>query len=213
MVKSVSTTVQGSIMGQRRESIYYKHKRINEDGEIQSELIRLAGLHLNWGFGLLYAKVHLQGRLWNKKRVYRNYKVLNLNLRSPEKRKKIKRANPNTIAAETVNEGWSLDFLSDDVIDEKKTRILSVMAAATADEYSRKCLLIDAKKTYKAKALVESLKNLSQTYGTPKYIRCDNGPELISNQLAKFCKNNNIEIRFSQRQRPTVRKTNAAWAC
>jgi putative transposase len=77
--------------------------------------------------------------------------------------------------------------LSDDVVDEKKTRILM-------DEYSRKCLLIDAKKNYKAKALVESLKNLIDTYSKPKYIRCDNGPELISKQLAKFCKKNDIEI-------------------
>jgi putative transposase len=157
----------------------------------------LASSHSNWGFGLIYGKIRLEGYLWNKKRVYRNYKALNLNLRNPEKRKKIKRSNPNTIAAKAVNEGWSLDFLSDDVVDEKKTRILNVM-----DEYSRKCLLIDAKKTYKAKALVESLKNLTESYGTPKYIRCDNGPELISNQLAKFCKKNNIEIRFSQPGKP-----------
>lgn len=158
---------------------------------------RLAGLHINWGFGLMNGKMRLEGHIWNKKRIYRNYKALNLNLRSPAKRKKIKRANPDTIATKTVNGGWSIDFLSDDVVDEKKTRILNVM-----DECSRKCLLIDAKKTYKAKALVESLKNLTETLGTPQYIRCDNGPELISNQLAKFCKKNNIEIRFSQPGKP-----------
>lgn len=122
--------------------------------------------------------------------VYRNYKALELNLRVPQKRKKIKRDNPNTIAAKQVNEGWSLDFLSDDVVAENKTRILNVMAAAAADEYSRKCLLVDAKRTYKAKALVESLKYLVQTYGCPRYIRCDNGPELVSKQMEKFCKKN-----------------------
>ena len=105
------------------------------------------------------------------------------------KTKEIKRENLNTIAVKAVNEGWSLDFLSDDVMDEKKTRILNVM-----DEYSRKCLLIDTKKTYNAKALVESLKNLIDTYSKPQYIRCDNGPELISKQLAIFCKKNKIEI-------------------
>jgi putative transposase len=153
-------------------------------------------------FGLMYGKLQLEGYKWGKKLVYRNYQALELNLRSPQKRKKIKRDNPNNIAAKTVNEGWSLDFLSDDVVDEKKTRILNVMAAAAADEYSRKCLLIDAKKTYKAKALIESLKNLIDTYGKPKYIRCDNGPELISKQLDKFCKKNSIEIRFTQPGKP-----------
>jgi hypothetical protein len=36
--------------------------------------------------------------------VYRNYKALELNLRVPQKRKKLKRDNPNTIAAKEVNE-------------------------------------------------------------------------------------------------------------
>ena len=184
-------------MGQRRQSFYYKYKRVDEDELIQGELKRLSIHHVNWGFGLMYGKLRLEGRLWGRKLVYRNYQALELNLRSPQKRKKIKRDNPNNIAAKTVNEGWSLDFLSDDVVDEKKTRILNVM-----DEYSRKCLLIDAKKTYKAKALIESLKNLIDTYGKPKYIRCDNGPELISKQLDKFCKKNIIEIRFTQPGKP-----------
>ena len=137
----------------------------------------------------MYGKLRLEGYIRGKKLVYRNYQALQLNLRSPQKRKKIKRENLNTIAVKAVNEGWSLDFLSDDVMDEKKTRILNVM-----DEYSRKCLLIDTKKTYNAKALVESLKNLIDTYSKPQYIRCDNGPELISKQLAIFCKKNKIEI-------------------
>ena len=131
----------------------------------------------------MYGKLRLEGYIRGKKLVYRNYQALQLNLRSPQKRKKIKRENLNTIAVKAVNEGWSLDFLSDDVMDEKKTRILNVM-----DEYSRKCLLIDTKKTYNAKALVESLKNLIDTYSKPQYIRCDNAPELIGKQLAIFCK-------------------------
>lgn len=184
-------------MGQRRETLYYKHKRVNEDEQILSELKRLSGLYVNWGFGLIHGKLRLEGHKWGKKLVYRNYKALELNLRVPQKRKKIKRDNPNTIAAKEVNEGWSLDFLSDDVVAENKTRILNVM-----DEYSRKCLFVDAKRTYKAKALVESLKYLVQTYGCPRYIRCDNGPELVSKQMEKFCKTNQIEIRFTQPGKP-----------
>ena len=97
-------------MGQRRQSLYYKHKRVNDDELIQSDLKRLSLLQVNWGFGLMYGKLRLEGRIWGKKLVYRNYQTLKLNLRSPQKRKKIKRDNPNNIAAKTVNEGWSLDF-------------------------------------------------------------------------------------------------------
>ncbi len=203
MVSAISQKLKQSIrrtcrvLGQRRETMYYKHKRVNEDEQIQAELKQLSILHVNWGFGLLYGTLRLEGRTWGKKLVYRNYKRLKLNLRVPQKRKKIKRDNPNTLAAKKVNQGWSLDFLSDDVVAENKTRILNVM-----DEYSRKCLLVDAKSSYKSKALVVSLKHLIDTYGKPQYIRCDNGPELLSKQMEKFCKNNQIEIRFTQPGKP-----------
>lgn len=202
-MREVSVQFGGSIrrtsrvLGQRRASLYYHHKRVNEDCQIQAELTRLAGEHINWGLGLMYGKIRLEGHLWNRKRVYRNYKALNINLRKPVKRKKIKRDNPGTLAATCINEGWSIDFLSDTVVEDKKTRILGVM-----DECSRKCLLIDAEKTYKAKALVASLKQLTIDYGKPKYIRCDNGPELISKQLEKFCAKNRIELKFIQPGKP-----------
>jgi len=86
---------------------------VNQDSQIQAELTRLVGEHINWGLGLLYGKIRLEGHLWNRKRVYRNYKALNLHLRKPVKRKKIKRDNPGTLAATCINEGWSIDFLSD----------------------------------------------------------------------------------------------------
>lgn len=70
------------------------------------------------------------------------------------------------------------------------------------DEYSRKCLLADAKRTYKAKELVASLENPVATYGKPEYMRCDNGPEPVSRKMAKFGKKHGIEIRFTQPGKP-----------
>jgi putative transposase len=36
----------------------------------------------------------------------------------------------------------------------------------------------------------------------PKYIRCDNGPKLISKQLEKFCVKHAIELSFIQPRKP-----------
>lgn len=64
------------VSGQRRQSLYYKRKRLNEDELIQGELNRLSILQVNWGFGLMYGKLRLEGSIWGKKLVYRNYQTI-----------------------------------------------------------------------------------------------------------------------------------------
>jgi len=165
LVKTVATEQQASlrrvcrIVGQRRATVYAKPKRVNQDTIIGQQLNTLTTKYLNWGFGLLFGYLRLAGKAWNHKRVYRVYKAIGLHLRTPIKRKKIKRDNLNTLAANAVSQGWSLDFLSDEVIAEKKTRILNVM-----DEYSRKCLVVVALKTFKARQLVAYLEQIDGGY-------------------------------------------------
>lgn len=64
---------------------------------------------------------------------------------------------------------------------EKKTRILNVL-----DEYGRKCLLVVAQGGFKAKKLVGYLEQVVGAYGKSEYIRCDNGPKMISVVITKF---------------------------
>jgi putative transposase len=96
--------------------LYYIHKRKNEDKEIVNMLKMKAIEQPNWGFLLLFHWCRNQGRIWNKKRVYRVYKSENLHLRKPQTRKKIKRVALNLLAAEQINQGWSMDFLSDTLL-------------------------------------------------------------------------------------------------
>lgn len=153
----------------------------------------------SWGFRLVFYWCKNQGKRWNKKRVYQLYKSEKLNLRKPKARKKIKRAAINPLPAEQINQGWSMDFLSDVLLsNEKKVRILNVL-----DECSRKVLLAFAATSIKSRKLVKLLQELIIQKGKPAYLRCDNGPEFISRALKKFAEENGIEIRFSQPGKPT----------
>lgn len=153
----------------------------------------------NWGFRLLFHWCRNQGEKWNKKRGYRIYKVEKLNLRTPKVRTKIKRVAINPLPAEKINQGWSMDFLSDVLLSgEHKVRILNVL-----DECSRKVLLSFAAISIKARKLVKLLQELITQKGKPAYIRCDNGLEFISQVLERFAEENGIEIRFSQLGKPT----------
>lgn len=115
------------VLGQRRPSIYDVPKQLNESTAIELKLVDLKQRYANSGFGLMYSKLRLEGFRWGRNRVSKHYKSLNLNLRSPKKRPKIKRDNPDTIASKVVNGGCSLDFLSDEVACEKTVRKLNIM--------------------------------------------------------------------------------------
>ena len=173
-------------------------KRVDEGAAIVTALKRLAETHLSWGFGLLYRRLRLEGYVWGRKRVYAHYKRLGLHLRRAIKPKRLRPVCSDKIVATAPNQGWSLDFLSDRVVAGGQARILNVM-----DDYSRKCLWVRAKSTYKAGSLVSDLRHLIGMYGKPTYIRCDNGPELTSGEMARFCAEQGITLKFIQAGKPT----------
>jgi putative transposase len=83
------------------------------------------------------------------------------------------------------------------VVAEKKAQILNVL-----DEYSRKCLLVVSLSSFKAKQLVVYLEQMVIAHGKPAHIRCDNGPEMISDVLVKFGLKHGIEICYTQPGKP-----------
>ena len=54
-----------------------------------------------------------------------------------------------------------------------------------------------------AKKLIEVLGQVVEWRGKPSYIRCDNGPEFISDQLKQWADKNGINIRFIQPGKPS----------
>ncbi|WP_262481815.1 DDE-type integrase/transposase/recombinase [Cellulophaga algicola] len=75
----------------------------------------------------------------------------------------------------TLNECWSMDFMSDALTDGRKLCVFNVL-----DDCNREVLAIDAGLSYPARAVIETLDNLKDEIGTPKYMRCDNSPEFTS---------------------------------
>ena len=71
------------------------------------------------------------------------------------------------------------------------------------DEGSSKALWTEAHTSISAKTLTSVLDKIVQWRDCPRYIRCDNGPEFISDKLAQWALTNNIEIRFIQHGKPT----------
>lgn len=170
-----------------------------ENEEIADWLVRITDTHKRWGFGLCFDYLrNVQGFLWNHKRIYRIYRLLELNLRIKPKRR-IKRDKPEALAVPAkINDYWSMDFMSDTLVDGRSIRTFNVI-----DDYNRESLCLDVDFSMPSKRVIQSLERIIEWRGKPKAIRCDNGPEYISDVLAEWAKAQGITLNFIQPGKPT----------
>lgn len=139
----------------------------------------------------------MEGFKWNHKRVYRIYCELSLNLRiKPHKR--IKREKPEPlIVPEKPNECWSMDFMHGVLENGRSYRIFNVL-----DDCYREGLLMEADFSLPTTRVIRALEQLIEWRGKPEYIRSDNGPEYISDELKKWLDEQGIKHNFIEPGKP-----------
>ena len=182
-----------------KSTYYYKPKLSDENVFIADYLLRLTQAHKRWGFKLCYLYLrNVKGYKFNHKRVYRIYRELELNLRI-KPRRRTKRDKPEALSVPSaINQTWSMDFMSDSLTDDRLIRSFNVV-----DDYNREGLNIDVDLSMPARRVIQSLERLVKWRGKPKAIRCDNGPEYISQALRDWTQSTGIEIKYIQPGKPT----------
>lgn len=182
------------------ESCYrYQSQLSSENMVIADWLLRLTTAHKRWGFGLCFYHLrNVRKFMWNHKRVYRIYKELELNLRI-KPRRRIKRDKPDALSVPVaVNQVWSIDFMSDSLIDGRSLRTFNVI-----DDYNREGLVIDVDLSLPSARVVRSLEQVIEWRGKPAAIRLDNGPEYISQTLIDWAIQQRITLMYIQPGKPT----------
>jgi putative transposase len=181
-----------------RSQYYYQSTK--DDSEIVALLQDLSGQHPTCGFRKLFAYLRRRGKEWNHKRVYRVYKLLKMNKKRRGKRRLPARVRQPLQQAATVNQSWSMDFMSDSLMGVRKFRTFNVM-----DDCTREALAIEIDTSLSFKRIIRALEGLIVQRGKPQVIRTDNGPEFTSKEFEWWCKEQEIEIQFIQPGRPMQR--------
>ena len=176
----------------------YQPKLSDENAEIADWLIRLTHNQRNWGFGLCFLYLrNVKGFGWNHKRVYRIYRELELNLRIKPK-KRLVREKPKPLAQpEAINECWSMDFMQDQLSDGRRFRTFNVI-----DDFNREGLSIDVDFSLPSERVIRALNQVIEWRGKPKAIRCDNGPEYISEKITIWAEKRDIRLEYIQPGKP-----------
>ena len=181
------------------ETCYRYQRRLSDENAVIADwLLRLTFNQKNWGFGMCYLYLRNVKRFgWNHKRVYRIYRELELNLRI-KPRKRLVRDKPQPLAVpETHNQVWSMDFMHDQLSDGRSFRLFNVL-----DDFNREGLGIEVDLSLPSARVIRSLEQIIEWRGPPAVIRCDNGPEYLSEAIRDWARSREIRLEHIQPGKP-----------
>ncbi len=180
-----------------RTAFGYQPKKKAEDPIITQELLALTEENRTHGFWKLYTRLRNEGFLWNNKRVYRVYCELKLNLRKRPKKRLPKREKGMLVQPEETNQCWSLDYMSDALMNGRRFRTVNAI-----DDCNREGLGIKAGFSLPAERVTEFLDEIAGVRGYPHTLRLDNGPENISSVMSNWAAIHGVTIQFIQPGKP-----------
>ena len=159
----------------------------------------ITSVRVHYGYKRVHVMLKREGWRDNHKRVYRLYRAEGLSLRHkrPKRNKSAQLRQPKHLV-NSMNEIWSMDFVSDALFDGRRLRALTIV-----DNFTRECLAIKVGQSLRSDDVVQTLNQILQKRGVPKTIKTDNGPEFISKEMDRWAYENGVELDFSRPGRPT----------
>jgi transposase InsO family protein len=143
--------------------------------------------------------LRIEGMLINDKRVYRLWKHEDLSLPRRRKRRRLGKRTlaPRTIVAKQANEVWSYDIIHDRLENGRMVYCLCVI-----DEYTRESLAIRVEPSIRARTVIETLEQLIHCYGSPRYLRSDNGAQFTARAVMIWLRRFHIKTAFIEPGKP-----------
>lgn len=179
-------------------SVFSYPVKIKDDDALIAALQQLVDQHPGIGFWKCYYRLRRKGFTCNHKRLYRVYTMLKLNIRRRRKRRLPHRIKHPLSVPATINQVWSMDFLSDSLVDGRRYRLLNII-----DDYNRESLAVEVDTSLPTLRVIRVLQRLIEMRSRPQTIRVDNGPEFISDKLEQWCNDRDIDLQFIQPGKPS----------
>lgn len=167
------------------------------DAVLRQRLKTLAEQYPRYGYPTLHVMLRSEGTVRNHKRTYRVYREERLQVRI-KRRKKLTRPRIPMAIPDRVNERWSVDFVSDQLADGRRFRVLNIV-----DDFSRECVGQIVDSSISGTRMARYLQDLGNRRALPRTLVCDNGPELTSKGLFFWSQQSGVKLHFIQPGKPT----------
>lgn len=180
-----------------RTSVRYRSIR-PDDAALRARLRELAAERRRFGYRRLHILLRREGHLMNHKKLRRLYREERLMVRKRGGRKRALGTRAPMTLPQRPNERWSLDFVSDQLTDCRRIRILTVV-----DDFSRECLALIADTSISGVRVARELDAIIVGRSRPKTIVSDNGTELTSMAILAWSQEHRIDWHYIAPGKPT----------
>ncbi|UYV14199.1 MAG: IS3 family transposase [Phycisphaera sp.] len=195
-------------LSERRACEVIRHPRATQRYEsvkddqavLRSRIKEIVGVRVTWGYQRIWIKLRREGWTVNRKRVYRLYREEGLCVgRHKPRRHRSSVTRPELTRATHTNESWSMDFMSDQLFDGRRFRLLTIV-----DDFTRESLAIEVASGLRGDDVARVLDRIKAERGSlPQKIRVDNGSEFTSKRLDQWAYLNGVRLDFSRPGKPT----------
>ncbi len=171
--------------------VYRYQSTRDDDAELRGRLVELSGERRRFGYRRLHILLKREGWQVNWKKLYRIYKEERLTVRKRGGRKRALGTRAPMAVPQDKNQRWSLDFVSDTLVDGRRFRILCII-----DDFSRECLATVVDNSISGTRVARELDAIAERRGYPYMVVSDNGTELTSNAMLKWQQDRQVEWHY-----------------
>ena len=172
-------------------SSYRYWSRRPDDGRLRERLRALAAFRRRFGYRRLGWMLEREGPKVNLKKVYRVYREEGLAVKRRRGRRRAIGARAPIVVPQELNQRWSLDFVSDQLANGRRFRILNVI-----DDFNSECLAAIPDFSLSGLRVIRELEAIMAMRGKPAMIVSDNGTELTSNAVLRWAAEHGIEWHY-----------------
>ena len=167
----------------------YRHPPVVDEPTraLTTKIIEIAHLRRRFGYRRIHDLVRPAFPAVNHKKIYRLYTEAGLTVRKRKKAKRPIGARQPLAAARAANQVWSMDFVSDSLVNGRRLKCLTV-----ADDFSHECVDIAVDFGIGGAYVTRVLDQAATFRGYPAVVRTDNGPEFTSRAFMGWCQTNGI---------------------
>jgi len=173
-----------------RMTVRYETSRA-DDRALRERMKAIAQERRRFGYRRLLVMLRREGLVVNHKKLFRLYREEKLTVRRRGGRKRAIGTRAPMLVPLRPDERWSLDFVSDQLTDGRRFRILAVV-----DDCTRECLALVADTSLSGMRVARELDRLIGERGLPAMIVSDNGSELTSNAILAWADQNRVEWHY-----------------